>query len=271
MIRFEDCTSPETKIKYMTEGMLLRECLVDRDMTQYSIIMLDEAHERTVQTDVLFGLLKDVSLWYEHTVGLPFDILFGLLKDVCQFVIRFLFSNITNWCIHAVLLSERIKSVWSNYFNSQTQKVFFFVNANDVLYSVAWINFHHHSFLFPILNNFIVMIRVLCPARCRVLHALLGLRHPVAACAGCLHVVTAAWQLSWSCGVWSDVCTPSYAKGRSRRHEKRYNMFCCLSPGGEEKEGPEADCHLGNAGCCQVLPVLLRISEWFRNNFNSIL
>ena len=60
-IRFEDCTSPETKIKYMTDGMLLRECLIDPDLTQYSIIMLDEAHERTVNTDVLFGLLKAVS------------------------------------------------------------------------------------------------------------------------------------------------------------------------------------------------------------------
>ena len=59
-IRFEDCTSPETKIKYMTEGMLLRECLIDRDLQQYSIVMLDEAHERTVDTDVLFGLLKEV-------------------------------------------------------------------------------------------------------------------------------------------------------------------------------------------------------------------
>ena len=57
-IRFEDCTSPETKIKYMTEGMLLRECLLDPDLTQYSVIMLDEAHERTVHTDVLFGLMK---------------------------------------------------------------------------------------------------------------------------------------------------------------------------------------------------------------------
>lgn len=57
-IRFEDCTSPETQIKYMTDGMMLRECLVDLDLKGYSVIMLDEAHERTIHTDVLFGLLK---------------------------------------------------------------------------------------------------------------------------------------------------------------------------------------------------------------------
>lgn len=57
-IRFEDCTSAETKIKYMTDGMLLRECLIDGDLTQYAIVMLDEAHERSIHTDVLFGLLK---------------------------------------------------------------------------------------------------------------------------------------------------------------------------------------------------------------------
>uniref|UniRef100_A0A6B2EC10 RNA helicase n=1 Tax=Phlebotomus kandelakii TaxID=1109342 RepID=A0A6B2EC10_9DIPT len=57
-IRFEDCTSPETVIKYMTDGMLLRECLMDLDLKSYSVIMLDEAHERTIHTDVLFGLLK---------------------------------------------------------------------------------------------------------------------------------------------------------------------------------------------------------------------
>ncbi|XP_076008434.1 ATP-dependent RNA helicase DHX8-like isoform X2 [Genypterus blacodes] len=57
-IRFEDCTSTETVIKYMTHGMLQRECLIDPDMSQYSLIMLDEAHERTIHTDVLFGLLK---------------------------------------------------------------------------------------------------------------------------------------------------------------------------------------------------------------------
>ncbi|KAL2006291.1 hypothetical protein VTN00DRAFT_9945 [Thermoascus crustaceus] len=57
-IRFEDCTSPETKIKYMTDGMLQREILLDPDLKKYSVIMLDEAHERTIATDVLFGLLK---------------------------------------------------------------------------------------------------------------------------------------------------------------------------------------------------------------------
>ncbi|XP_032690806.1 ATP-dependent RNA helicase DHX8 [Odontomachus brunneus] len=57
-IRFEDCTGPETSIKYMTDGMLLRECLMDLDLNMYSVIMLDEAHERTIHTDVLFGLLK---------------------------------------------------------------------------------------------------------------------------------------------------------------------------------------------------------------------
>ncbi|KAH0453564.1 hypothetical protein IEQ34_017888 [Dendrobium chrysotoxum] len=59
-IRFEDCTGPETVIKYMTDGMLLREILVDENLSQYSVIMLDEAHERTIHTDVLFGLLKQL-------------------------------------------------------------------------------------------------------------------------------------------------------------------------------------------------------------------
>lgn len=57
-IRFEDCTGPDTVIKYMTDGMLQREVLMDPDIKRYSVIILDEAHERTIATDVLFGLLK---------------------------------------------------------------------------------------------------------------------------------------------------------------------------------------------------------------------
>ncbi|KAI9713138.1 MAG: DEAH-box ATP-dependent RNA helicase prp22 [Bogoriella megaspora] len=58
-IRFEDCTSNATKIKYMTDGMLQREILQDPQLERYSVIMLDEAHERTIATDVLFALLKE--------------------------------------------------------------------------------------------------------------------------------------------------------------------------------------------------------------------
>lgn len=71
-IRFEDCTSPETKIKYMTDGMLQRECLIDPLCSQYSVIMLDEAHERTIATDVLFGLLKS-ALASICLINLDFD------------------------------------------------------------------------------------------------------------------------------------------------------------------------------------------------------
>ena len=57
-IRFEDQTSEETIIKYMTDGVLLRESLNDPDLDQYSSIIMDEAHERSLNTDVLFGILK---------------------------------------------------------------------------------------------------------------------------------------------------------------------------------------------------------------------
>ncbi|KAJ2861592.1 Pre-mRNA-splicing factor ATP-dependent RNA helicase PRP16 [Coemansia erecta] len=59
-IRFEDCTSKQTRLKYMTDGVLLRETLTRRDLGQYSAIIMDEAHERTLNTDVLLGLLKQI-------------------------------------------------------------------------------------------------------------------------------------------------------------------------------------------------------------------
>ncbi|KAF0990878.1 hypothetical protein HZS_844, partial [Henneguya salminicola] len=60
-IRFEDCTSERTIIKYMTDGMMLREFLSEPDLNAYSVIIIDEAHERTLHTDVLFGLVKDIA------------------------------------------------------------------------------------------------------------------------------------------------------------------------------------------------------------------
>ena len=59
-IRFEVCASKKTRIKYMTDGVLLRESLNDENLDQYSVIIMDEAHERSLHTDVLFGILKEV-------------------------------------------------------------------------------------------------------------------------------------------------------------------------------------------------------------------
>jgi ATP-dependent RNA helicase DDX35 len=59
-IRFEDVTSAATKIKFLTDGLLLREALVDPLLSRYSVIMVDEAHERSLSTDVLLGVLKKI-------------------------------------------------------------------------------------------------------------------------------------------------------------------------------------------------------------------
>lgn len=59
-IRFEDVTSAATKIKFLTDGLLLREALIDPLLSRYSVIMVDEAHERSLSTDVLLGVLKKI-------------------------------------------------------------------------------------------------------------------------------------------------------------------------------------------------------------------
>ncbi|ONI11704.1 hypothetical protein PRUPE_4G121400 [Prunus persica] len=59
-IRFEDVTGPNTIIKYMTDGVLMHETLRDSDLDKYRVVVMDEAHERSLNTDVLLGILKKV-------------------------------------------------------------------------------------------------------------------------------------------------------------------------------------------------------------------
>lgn len=59
-IRFDDETDSYTDIKFMTDGILLREIQSDRDLSRYSVLVIDEAHERSVNIDFLLGLVKDV-------------------------------------------------------------------------------------------------------------------------------------------------------------------------------------------------------------------
>ncbi|KAK8803880.1 hypothetical protein WA588_005770 [Blastocystis sp. NMH] len=59
-VRFDDCTSPNTYIKFITDGMLLREAMMDNELSQYSVIIIDEAHERSLQTDILCSFVKSI-------------------------------------------------------------------------------------------------------------------------------------------------------------------------------------------------------------------
>lgn len=60
-VRFDDCSGDKTVLKYMTDGMLLREFMTEPDLAGYSALMIDEAHERTVHTDILLALVKDLA------------------------------------------------------------------------------------------------------------------------------------------------------------------------------------------------------------------
>lgn len=59
-VRFSNFTSNNTKLKYLTDGMLLREIMLDRKLSKYSTIIIDEAHERTILTDLILGFLKSL-------------------------------------------------------------------------------------------------------------------------------------------------------------------------------------------------------------------
>ncbi len=59
-MRFEDRTGPDTKLKIMTDGILLQEIKLDYDLSDYGVIIVDEAHERSLNIDFILGLLKRV-------------------------------------------------------------------------------------------------------------------------------------------------------------------------------------------------------------------
>jgi HrpA-like RNA helicase len=60
-VRFEEKVGSDTRIKFLTDGMLLREAILDSTLSQYGMIILDEAHERTVNSDTLLALLKQIA------------------------------------------------------------------------------------------------------------------------------------------------------------------------------------------------------------------
>ncbi|NXT79966.1 DHX33 helicase, partial [Zapornia atra] len=85
-VRFEDLTSAETRIKFLTDGMLLREAIRDPLLRRYSVVILDEAHERTIHTDVLFGVVKDAQKKRRKLRKLPLKVIvMSATMDVDQF------------------------------------------------------------------------------------------------------------------------------------------------------------------------------------------
>ncbi|MFA5446985.1 MAG: DEAD/DEAH box helicase, partial [Sphaerochaeta sp.] len=59
-MRFEDTTGPTTRIKVMTDGILLMELKADPLLSSYSVMLIDEAHERSLNIDFILGLLKNI-------------------------------------------------------------------------------------------------------------------------------------------------------------------------------------------------------------------
>ena len=86
-IRFEDKTSKRTRIKFVTDGVLVRECMSDPDLSGYTVVILDEAHERSLQTDILMGLLRQLQDRRSNlrlvvmSATLQIDLFMGYFKD----------------------------------------------------------------------------------------------------------------------------------------------------------------------------------------------
>jgi ATP-dependent RNA helicase DHX8/PRP22 len=111
-IRFEDCSSDDTIIKFVTDGILVRECLADHNLSKYNVIILDEAHERSLYTDILFALCKQAVQKRNGDLRL---IITSATLDTKQF------SNYFNNC-PVFQVQGRSHPVDIVYFNSRMEK-----------------------------------------------------------------------------------------------------------------------------------------------------
>lgn len=93
-VRFEDVTSEDTRIKFLTDGMLLREAISDSLLRKYSCVILDEAHERTIHTDVLFGVVKTAQRRRKELGKLPLKVRVGHTQGDCASCSTLHFSSL---------------------------------------------------------------------------------------------------------------------------------------------------------------------------------
>lgn len=85
-MRFEDATTKNTRIRFITDGSLLREALSDRLLKNYKCIILDEAHERTINTDILFGIVKDAQRTRKKLNMIPLKVI--LRNEIVRFLVK---------------------------------------------------------------------------------------------------------------------------------------------------------------------------------------
>ena len=86
-VRFDEKTSDRTMLKYVTDGMLLREAITDPLLKQYDVIILDEVHERTLNTDVILGMIKEI-FFYRTDLKL---VVMSATLDATAFQVSFCF------------------------------------------------------------------------------------------------------------------------------------------------------------------------------------
>lgn len=91
-VRFDDKTSKDTRIKFLTDGMLLRECMLDPKLENYKVVILDEAHERSINTDILCALLATIQK--QHRPDLRIIIMSATLDaDLFQRHFKYVFNS----------------------------------------------------------------------------------------------------------------------------------------------------------------------------------